>query len=89
MNTLDGDGEEKVEVVCGPSEDEKYVDLIVQNVSPDRTDCLVDFVVTDHNQPSYRRCTPEGLLYKHENREKKKYLPDSGATEGFHPLCFD
>ena len=79
FNALDGDGEEKEEAVCGPSDDRKRADMLVRNVWSNRTDCLVDFVVTDPNQPSYRNSTPEAVLRRHEQRKKKKYLPDCQA----------
>jgi hypothetical protein len=78
-HALDGDGEEKVEAVVSPSDDQKRADLLVRGVWSPRTDCLVDFVVTDVNQPSYRQCTPAGVLRKHEQRKKKKYLADCQA----------
>ena len=75
-NALDGDGEEKEEAVCAPSEDNRRADLLVRGCWSPNTDCLVDFVVTDVNQPSYRSRKPEAVLRSHEQRKKKKYLED-------------
>jgi hypothetical protein len=52
------------------------VDLLVHGCCSPNTDCLVDFVVTDVNQPSYWSCTPAEVLLSHEQWKKKKYLED-------------
>ena len=57
-HALDGDGEETLEAVVIPSDNQKRVDLLVRGVWSPRTDCLVDFVVTDVNQTSYQQYTP-------------------------------
>ena len=64
--------EEKVDSVCGPTKEEKCEDMLVHNVWLDRMECLVDFVVTDPNQPSYWRCTQEGVPCSYEQRKKHK-----------------
>jgi hypothetical protein len=73
---LDGDGEEKEEAVYAPSEDNRRVDLLVRGCWSPNTDCSVEFVVTDVNQPSYRSRKPEAVLRSHKQRKKKKYLED-------------
>ena len=57
--------------MCGPSDDRKRADMLVRNVWSNRTDCLVDFVVTDPNQPSYRNSTPEAVLRRHERARSR------------------
>ena len=87
VNTLDGDGEEKEEAVCGPSDARKRANMLVRNVWSNRTDFLVDFVVMNLNQPLYRSSTPEAVLRKHEQRKKRKYLPDCQAQrQNFTPF---
>ena len=73
---LDGDGEEKEEAVGRPSENLKRADILVRNVCSNRTDCMVDSMVIDPNQPSYRSSTPEAVLRKHKHHKKRKYIPD-------------
>ena len=75
-NALDGDGEEKEEAVCAPSEDNRRADLLVRGCWSPNMDCLLDFVVTDVNQLSYRSRKPKAVLRSHEQRKKKKYLED-------------
>ena len=86
-HTLDGDGEERLEALASPSVDDKLVDLLVRGVWPPRTDCLVDFVVTDVNQPSYRQCTLGGVIRRHEQRKNKKYLAEcQDQRRDFNPF---
>ena len=77
--------EEKLEAVVSLSEGEKRADLLIRGVWSPRKDCLVDFVVKDVNQPSYRQCTLAGVIRRYEQLKKKKYLAEFQAQRGGGP----
>ena len=62
QNALDGHGEEKEESFADPLENNGRADFLVRGCWSLNTDCLVDFVVTDVKQPSYRLRKPEAVL---------------------------
>ena len=75
-HALYGDGDEKKDAVADSSEDNRQADLLVCGCWSLNTDCLVDFVVTNVNQPSYKLRTPATVLRSHEQCNEHQYLKD-------------
>ena len=69
-NALNSDGEEKEDAVAAPSENSRRADLLVCGCWSPKTDCWIDFVMTDINHPSYRSRTPAAVLRSHKQRKK-------------------
>ena len=76
LNALNCDVVVKEEAVYSSAEDEKHADLLFHKILSERTDCLVDCVVCDPNHPSYQRFTLAGVILRHIQVKKKKYLPN-------------
>ena len=74
--------------MAASSEENSRVDLIVRGCWSPNTECLVEFVVTDVNQPSYKSRTLAAVLRSHEQRKKKNFLGDYLAQRlDFNPFA--